>query len=139
MGYKCWLERYIYIRKLSKKKQRKLSTYLLFKTEGKLYVSVRNSKVLGVFITFLVHDFIAIIESCWILVISGKENKVRVTRMIIIVIAIFAVCWFPTQLILLLKGIFLSSQKIFAVASFYILIGLIKNHEHPGQQLLIFE
>jgi len=35
---------------------------------------------------------------------KGKENKVRVTRMIIIVIAIFAVCWFPTQLILLLKA-----------------------------------
>ena len=41
--------------------------------------------------------------------------------MIIIVIAIFAVCWFPTQLILLLKGIFfISSQKISAVASFHI-------------------
>ena len=60
---------------------------------------------------FSLHDFIAIIESCWILVFSGKENKVRVTRMIIIVIAIFAVCWFPTQLILLLKGIFYAKYQ----------------------------
>ena len=41
---------------------------------------------------------------CMNLDVSGKENKVRVTRMIIIVIVIFAVCWLPLQLFLLLKA-----------------------------------
>ena len=36
--------------------------------------------------------------------VKGKENKVRVTRMIIIVIVIFAVCWLPLQLLMLLKA-----------------------------------
>ena len=35
---------------------------------------------------------------------KGKENKVRVTRMIIIVIVVFAVCWLPLQLLILLKA-----------------------------------
>lgn len=35
---------------------------------------------------------------------KGIENKVRVTRMIIIVIVVFVVCWLPLQLVLLLKA-----------------------------------
>lgn len=35
---------------------------------------------------------------------KGIENKVRVTRMICIVIVVFAVCWLPLQLVLLLKA-----------------------------------
>jgi hypothetical protein len=35
---------------------------------------------------------------------KGKENKVRVTRMIVVVIIVFAVCWLPLQLVLLLKA-----------------------------------
>ena len=31
---------------------------------------------------------------------KGKENKVRVTRMVIIVIIVFAICWVPLQVIL---------------------------------------
>ncbi len=34
----------------------------------------------------------------------GIENKVRITRMIIIVIVVFAVCWLPLQIVLLLKA-----------------------------------
>lgn len=34
---------------------------------------------------------------------KGKENKLRVTRMIIVVIIVFAVCWLPLQVVLLLK------------------------------------
>ena len=30
---------------------------------------------------------------------KGKENKVRVTRMVIIVIIVFAICWVPLQVI----------------------------------------
>ena len=35
---------------------------------------------------------------------KGKENKVRVTRMVIIVIIVFAICWVPLQVILLIFG-----------------------------------
>jgi hypothetical protein len=28
---------------------------------------------------------------------KGKENKMRVTRMIIVVIIVFAICWTPLQ------------------------------------------
>ena len=34
---------------------------------------------------------------------KGKENKVRVTRMVIIVIIVFAICWVPLQVILKYK------------------------------------
>ena len=52
--------------------------------------------------------------------VKGKENKVRVTRMIIIVIVIFAVCWLPLQLLLLLKafGIYSTGNKFITLMVF---------------------
>jgi allatostatin receptor len=36
---------------------------------------------------------------------ESRRGKKRVTRMVIVVVAIFAVCWFPIQLILVLKSV----------------------------------
>lgn len=36
---------------------------------------------------------------------ESRRGKKRVTRMVIVVVAIFAICWFPIQLILVLKSV----------------------------------
>nr|AAK52473.1 allatostatin receptor [Periplaneta americana] len=36
---------------------------------------------------------------------ESRRGKKRVTRMVVVVVAIFAVCWFPIQLILVLKSV----------------------------------
>ncbi|KDQ71582.1 Galanin receptor type 2 [Zootermopsis nevadensis] len=36
---------------------------------------------------------------------ESRRGKKRVTRMVVVVVAIFAICWFPIQIILVLKSI----------------------------------
>ena len=53
---------------------------------------------------------------------KGKENKRRVTRMIVVVIIVFAMCWTPLQLVLLLKSLHIydinsSARLIFQIVT----------------------